>query len=123
MSDTGWRHLSHVTFYPIRFDNSNAVRYHSSMIRSFYSAEEKKIFNREYSRHLPHAIQSVALRKLWMIDAAVDLNDLRVPPANHLEKLRRRRKDQYSIRINKQWRICFVGEGNDAYKVEIVDYH
>ena len=93
------------------------------MIRNFQSKETQKIFNREYSRKLPRSIQKTAMRKLWMIDAAANINDLRVPPANHLEKLHGDRKKQYSIRINKQWRICFSWNQGDAYYVEIIDYH
>jgi len=93
------------------------------MIKSWKSEEARKIFNREYSRHLPLAIQKTALRKLWMLDAAVSLNDLRVPPANHLEALKGERSGQHSIRINEQWRICFVWSQNDAYDVAIIDYH
>ena len=63
------------------------------------------------------------MRKLWILDAALDLKDLRVPPANHLEALRGNREEQYSIRINQQWRICFRWVNGDAYDVEIVDYH
>ena len=63
------------------------------------------------------------MRKLWMIDAAVEIHDLRVPPANHLEMLKGKRKGQYSIRINKQWRICFMWRSGHAFDVEIVDYH
>ncbi|MEV5649584.1 type II toxin-antitoxin system RelE/ParE family toxin [Nocardia sp. NPDC052254] len=69
------------------------------------------------------AIQRVALRKLTMLDAAVNLNDLRVPPANRLEKLSGDRQGQHSIRINDQWRICFVWEPAGPRDVEIVDYH
>ncbi len=65
----------------------------------------------------------MALRKLRMLDAAVKLDDLRVPPGNHLERLRGDRSGQHSIRINDQWRICFRWWGGDAYDVEIVDYH
>jgi proteic killer suppression protein len=72
---------------------------------------------------LPHDIQQVALRKLRMLDRAVMLQDLRVPPANRLEKLADDRAGQYSIRINDQWRICFEWRDHDAYNVEIVDYH
>jgi proteic killer suppression protein len=72
---------------------------------------------------LPHDIQQVALRKLRMLNRAVTLNDLRVPPANRLEKLRGAREGQYSIRINEQWRICFEWREGDVYGVEIVDYH
>jgi len=77
------------------------------MIRSFKSKEAEKIFNRERSRKLPSDIQQVALRKLRMLNRAVTLQDLRVPPANRLEKLSGGRAGQYSIRINDQWRICF----------------
>ena len=77
------------------------------MIRSFKSKETERIFNRERSRKLPADIQQVALRKLRMLNRAVTLQDLRVPPANRLEKLSGNRASQYSIRINDQWRICF----------------
>ncbi len=93
------------------------------MIKSFQSRETQKIFNREYSRKLPSSIQKTAMRKLWMIDAVTNINDLRVPPANHLEILRGDRKGQYSIRINKQWRVCFNWYQGNAYDVEITDYH
>jgi proteic killer suppression protein len=72
---------------------------------------------------LPQDIQQVALRKLRMLNRAMTLQDLRVPPANRLEKLSGGRADQYSIRINDQWRICFEWQAGDAYNVEIVDYH
>lgn len=93
------------------------------MIKSFTCEETEKIYNREYSRKLPSDIQSVAMRKLWMLDAAVVFNDLRVPPSNHLELLQPKKKSCYSIRINKQWRICFVWDVNGAEQVEIIDYH
>lgn len=93
------------------------------MIRSFASKETDKIFKRQRSRNLPQDIQPVALRKLRMINRAVTLNDLRVPPANRLEKLSGDRANQYSIRINQQWRVCFEWREGDAYNVEIVDYH
>ncbi|MBI3956442.1 MAG: type II toxin-antitoxin system RelE/ParE family toxin [Candidatus Kerfeldbacteria bacterium] len=93
------------------------------MIKSFKSKETARIFNREYSSKLPPAIQKTALRKLWMIDAAQNIHDLRVPPANHLERLKGNRRGQHSIRINDQWRICFAWVQGDAYDVEIVDYH
>ena len=63
------------------------------------------------------------MKKLWMLDAAPDLNSLRVPPSNHLEALHGKRKGQHSIRINNQWRICFLWKENNAYHVEITDYH
>jgi len=93
------------------------------MIKSFKSKETAKIFNREYSAKLPPDIQRTALQKLWMIDAALNIQDLRVPPANRLEKLRGNRRGQHSVRINDQWRICFTWHQGDAYEVEIVDYH
>lgn len=93
------------------------------MIQSFATKETEALFRRFPVRKLPVGIQQVALRKLWMIDAAFDLSDLRVPPANHLEKLRGNREGQYSIRVNNQWRICFRFEQGNAYSVEIVDYH
>ena len=93
------------------------------MIRCFADRETEKVFNQTFSRKLPQNIQSVTLRKLIMIDNAGCLEDLRVPPANRLEKLDGDRKGQYSIRINDQYRICFQVEGNNFFDVEIVDYH
>ena len=93
------------------------------MIRSFKCKETEKIYNREYSLKLPQNIQRSAMKKLWMLDAAPDLNSVRVPPSNHLEALRGNREGQHSIRINKQWRICFRWQSDNAYDVEIVDYH
>ena len=93
------------------------------MIKSFKDTEAERIFRRERSRKLPPEIQPVALRKLRMLNNAQTLNDLRVPPANRLEKLSGDRAGQHSIRINDRWRICFEWRGSDAYKVEIVDYH
>jgi proteic killer suppression protein len=93
------------------------------MIKSFKSPEAEKLFNREFSRRLPHDIQTTAIRKLWMLHAAGNLNDLRLPPSNHLESLKGERKGQHSIRINNQWRICFKWSESDAHEVEIVDYH
>ena len=93
------------------------------MIRSFKSKETEKIFNRQRSQKLPSDIQHIALRKLRMLHRAVTLQDLRVPPANHLEKLEGDRLGQHSIRINDQWRICFEWHDSDAHNVEIIDYH
>lgn len=93
------------------------------MIKSFANKETEIIYHQSFSKRLPHNIQKVALRKLIMIDNAGRLEDLKVPPANHLEKLSGNRDGQYSIRINYQFRICFRVEGNDFYDVEIVDYH
>jgi proteic killer suppression protein len=93
------------------------------MIKSFKSDETEKIFNREYSLKLPPNIQRTVLRKLLMIHAAIDVNDLRIPPANHLEQLKGDKRGCYSIRINDQWRICFIWQPGGAYNVEIEDYH
>lgn len=93
------------------------------MIQSFKCKETEKIWNQEYSKKFSEDIQRVVLRKLFMIQRAKELKDLLVPPANRLEKLKGDRKDQYSIRINDQYRICFQWEDSNAYNVEIVDYH
>ena len=93
------------------------------MIRSFKSKETEKIFTRLRSRKLPQDIQQVSYRKLRMLNNAINLNDLRIPPANRLEKLSGDRKGQYSIRINDQWRICFEWRDGDGHNVEIIDYH
>ena len=95
----------------------------TGMIQSFKDQETERIFHRARSRKLPHNIQQVALRKLRMLNRAVNLNDLRIPPANRLEKLKGNRTGQYSIHINDQWRICFDWHDGDAYEVEIVDDH
>jgi proteic killer suppression protein len=93
------------------------------VIKSFRDKETEKIYNREVSGKLPRDIQQVALRKLRMVNNAKNLNDLRIPPANRLEKLIGKREGQHSIRINDQWRICFIWRGGDAFEVEITDYH
>ena len=93
------------------------------MIKSFADKETEKVFNQRFSRLLPHEIQRVALRKRILISKAKTLEDLRVPPGNHLEALSGNRKGQYSIRINEQYRVCFKTDGKDFYMVEIVDYH
>ena len=93
------------------------------MIKNFKDDETQKIYQRQRSRKLPSDIQQVALRKLRMINNSVTINDLRVPPANRLEKLSGNRAGQWSIRINDQWRVCFRWEGSDALDVEITDYH
>ena len=93
------------------------------MIRSFKDKETEKIYEQQFSRKLPHGIQKIALRKLIMIDNADSLEDLRVPPANRLEALKGDRSGRFSIRINDQYRICFVYGNGDFYEVEITDYH
>ena len=93
------------------------------MIRGFRDRDTERLFKRERIRKLPPDLQRVALRKLVLLDAATSLLDLRIPPANRLEKLVGNRLGQHSIRINDQWRICFRWSGGDAHDVEIVDYH
>lgn len=93
------------------------------MIKSFKCAETEKIFNGRFSRKLPQDIQRTAARKLNMLDAATRLESLRIPPANRLEALTGNRTGQHSIRINEQWRICFIWRDGHAFDVEIVDYH
>ena len=93
------------------------------MIKTFADKEAEKLFNRVFSRKLPPEIQKTVRYKLNVLDAAEAINDLRTPPSNHLEKLTGDRSEQYSIRINQQWRLCFVWHNNDAYDVEIVAYH
>ena len=93
------------------------------MIKDFLDKEAEKLFLRQRSRRLPIDIQASVRRKLEILHAAVSIQDLRNPPSNHLEKLKGERRGRYSIRINDQWRICFVWDGADAREVEIVDYH
>jgi len=93
------------------------------VIKTFKDGETQKVFHREHSKKLPPDIQQVALRKLRMINNAYNINDLRIPPANRLERLSGDRAGQYSIRINDQWRICFEWKSNNAYNIEITDYH
>lgn len=97
--------------------------YNMIVIKTFADKETEKVYHQTFSKKLPQSIQKVALRKLIMIDNAGCLEDLRIPPANRLEALSGNRSGQFSIRINEQYRICFVFEGNDFYDVEIVDYH
>jgi toxin HigB-1 len=93
------------------------------MIVGFASHETELIWSGRRSRKLPSDIQSIALRKLRMLNQARVLGDLRIPPANRLEALRGSRAGQHSIRINDQWRICFRWSTHGASSVEIVDYH
>jgi toxin HigB-1 len=92
------------------------------MIRSFQSQDTETLF---HSRSVPRfkSIERVARRKLLQLHAATELASLRVPPGNQLEALRGDRKGQHSIRINDQWRVCFVWRDDSAHSVEIVDYH
>jgi toxin HigB-1 len=93
------------------------------MIKTFRCRETEKLFLRQTSSRLPTDLHRGARRKLGILDTAQQLNDLRVPPGNRLEKLDGNREGQHSIRINDQWRLCFRWSEGDAYEVEIVDYH
>jgi proteic killer suppression protein len=93
------------------------------MILTFADKEAERLFHGESSKRIPADIQRRALRKLLMIDASANINDLRVPPSNHLEKLQGARSHQHSITINDQWRACFTWRANNAYDVSIEDYH
>jgi proteic killer suppression protein len=104
-------------------DVMSATRYHSLMIRSFRGKVGSRVFERTWCRELDSGVQRVAYRKLLILDAAMTLEDLRSPPGNRPEKLRGKRKGQLSIRINDQWRICFLWRAGNAYDVEVVDYH
>lgn len=93
------------------------------MIQGFRDKETEKLFRRERSKAIPPDLQRVALRKLDQVDAATTLQDLRVPPGNRLEALSGNRAGQHSIRVNDQWRVCFVWKDGHAREVQIVDYH
>lgn len=93
------------------------------MIKSFGSKETEKVWNGIRSKKLPLECQKIARRKLRMINSSIDINDLRVPPANRLEKLSGNLSEFHSIRINKQWRIIFKWSNGNAHEVEIIDYH
>jgi proteic killer suppression protein len=93
------------------------------VIKSFRDRETERVFRRRFSKRLPGDIQLVAYRKLVQLDAATRLDTLRVPPGNRLEALGGDRAGQHSIRVNDQWRICFVWRDGDAHEVGITDYH
>jgi proteic killer suppression protein len=93
------------------------------MLKTFHGKETEHVSQGRHSRRLPQNIQELARRKLRMLNNTHCLNDLRIPPANRLERLRGERSDHYSIRINEQWRVCFVWRTGNAFDVEIVDYH
>lgn len=93
------------------------------MLKSFKDKETETIAHGNVSRKLPRDIQRSILKKLRQLEAAADLDDLRIPPGNRLEALKGSRAGQHSIRINNQWRLCFHFEDGDAYDVEIFDYH
>lgn len=93
------------------------------MIISFGSKETEKIWNGTRVNKLPNEVQNVGRRKMRMLNNSQDIADLRIPPSNRLEKLTGNKKEFYSIRINKQWRIIFIWDNGNASEVEIIDYH
>lgn len=93
------------------------------MIVSFRDADAELLWNSGRSRHIPANIRKTAWKRLALLNAAVNLDNLKVPPGNRLEALKGDRKGQHSIRINDQYRICFLWRDNAAHDVEIVDYH
>lgn len=93
------------------------------MIKSFACKETERIWKGEVSHRLPRDIQETARRKLRMVNNARSLKDLRIPPANRLEALKGDLEGRQSIRVNDQWRICFIWRDDNAYQVEIMDYH
>jgi toxin HigB-1 len=100
-----------------------ARRYYLEVIHSYKDGQTEGLFQGRRANRLPPDIQRSARRKLLLIDAATNLDSLRVPPGNRLEALKGDRKGQHSIRINDQWRICFVWRDGNAFDVEITDYH
>jgi proteic killer suppression protein len=110
-------------WYNLTLAVKRAPAYHLKVIKSFKCKETEKIFNLESSKRIPSGIQQIALRKLRMLHRSTNIADLRIPPANRLEKLSGNRTGQWSIRVNNQWRICFEWHDGHAFKVEIVDYH
>ena len=114
------QHTGHISGL---LDGSNGGRYYTLMIASYADRDTERLFNRERVRRFPSTVHGVMRRKLLLLDAAVALDELRVPPGNRLEKLRGDRAGQYSIRVNQQWRVCFRWRDGAAFAVEIVDYH
>lgn len=93
------------------------------MIRSFENKDTERIWHEQYVKRVDRTVQRATLRKLELIHAAKDVEDLRIPPGNRLEQLVGDRRGQHSIRVNAQWRICFVWREGGAENVELVDYH
>jgi proteic killer suppression protein len=116
LKNTGFRGIAGLTVY-------KQVVYTLLVIQAFACKETEKLFQGIRSRKLPNEIQARAFIRLTQLNAASVVNDLKLPPSNRLEALTGRRKGQWSIRINEQWRICFKFDTNGAYDVEITDYH
>ncbi len=101
----------------------NGSRYHSEVIKSFADADTELLWDTGKSRRIPANLRNSALKKLHMLHRAAQLADLTSPPGNRLETLKGRREGQMSVRVNDQFRLCFVWSGGNAYNVEIADYH
>jgi len=93
------------------------------MIKSYANKLTRQVVEGEFPRKLPSTIKTRTIMRLVQIDNAMNIDDLRLPPSNHLEKLSGDRRNQYSVRINQQWRICFEFDHGHAFNVEILDYH
>lgn len=107
----------------VTIDGINAACYYLIVIHSFNCKDTQQLFHREHSQKIPIAIQRTTLNLLWQLDAAVELNALRVPPDNKLEAIAGARRGRYSIKINDQWRIYFVWCFGFVYNVEIMAHH
>ncbi len=116
-------HPSYLAAVTGSFYDSNGERYYLLMIAGFADRNTERLFNRERVRRFPSTLHGVTRRKLLLLDAALALLELRVPPRNRLEKLRGDRAGQHGIRVNQQWRVCFRWRDVAAFGVEIVDYH
>lgn len=112
-----------ILLYMIEVYTQNMYNGDIIMIKSFKNLETMRIYEQHYVKRIPVDVSRIALRKLIMMDNAENINDLRIPPGNRLEKLSGDREGQYSIRINDKYRICFQEIDNEFYDVEIVDYH
>jgi len=107
----------------VMLDVTNDIRYHNNVIVSFRDTDTQLLWDTGKSRRIPANIRVSAWKKLAILNAAVALNNLTVPPGNKLEALKNDRKGQHSIRVNDQYRVCFVWRDGNAHNVEIVDYH
>lgn len=107
----------------LSLDNTNAMRYYDNMIRTYGDKETEQIYKGKVSKKLPYEIQHIARRKLRMIDAAITVTDLKIPPGNRLEQLKGDLKAYWSIRINDKYRIIFIFKEGGAEDVKITDYH
>ena len=105
------------------FDAIIVMRYHPEMIMSFADRETERLWRGRKSKAVPGDLRERAVAKLVSVDISTSVDELRVPPGNRLEKLSGDRARQWSVRINRRYRVCFVFEGGDAYEVEVVDYH